>query len=66
VKVVGAYCYFCDDNDLPRIDATPRQEIENIDRMMAALMVMRRQAVRARRRQKMKDLMDAFMSLFGL
>jgi len=26
VKVKAAHAYFCDDNDLPRIDATPQQQ----------------------------------------
>lgn len=27
MRLAGAYCYFCDDNGLPRIDATLLQRI---------------------------------------
>lgn len=33
----GAYLYFCDDNGLKRVGATPEEHIENLDRMAAAI-----------------------------
>lgn len=35
------YAYFCDDNGLRRIDASPEEKLRNLDEMATALLGMR-------------------------
>ena len=37
MNIAAAYCFFCDDNNLQRIDASPGKHIENIDKMSSEL-----------------------------
>lgn len=37
--IVGAYCHFCDVNNLKRIDATPEEIIENLKLMSMAIIL---------------------------
>ena len=42
MNLSGAYAYFCDDNDLPRFDATPEDSLRNLDAMAEAVAERRR------------------------
>lgn len=37
MKASGAYVYFCDDNGLKRIDATPAEHMANLELMVVAM-----------------------------
>ena len=45
-RIVLAYAYFCDDNDLKRTDATPEEHIQNLDKMATALLAYRLEQLR--------------------
>ena len=36
--LTSSYAYFCDANDLKRIDATPEEHLANLDRMAASVL----------------------------
>jgi hypothetical protein len=44
-SIAGAYVYFCDDNRLKRIDATPEEHLANLDKMAMALLKARQKHI---------------------